>query len=181
MTSEEVLVKQAQQGDKAAFERLYNMHHEAIFSYIYYRVGNAQQAEDLTGDVFVKMVDKIDTFTSGTRPFLAWLYTVAGNLVRDTMRRQQKIDWVPLDERDSDEEAKVLKTVDKKLTEEQLVEAMTQLTEEQRQVILLRFVEGRTAPAVAELIGKTVTSVKALQRRGIGALRRQLVERGIYV
>ncbi len=181
MASEIEIIRQAQAGDEAAFEQLYNSYHQAIFSYIYYRVGEQRLAEDLTGDVFVRMVSKIDTYITDERPFIAWLYTIAGNLVRDDVRRQQRITWLPLQEQEEDEKENLVKTVDKKLTQEHMLEALDQLTDDQREVIILRFIEGEATSTVAEAVGNTVTGVKALQRRALNALRKQLQQRGVYV
>jgi RNA polymerase sigma-70 factor (ECF subfamily) len=181
MVSEINIIQQAQAGDKAAFEQLYNSHHQAIFTYIYYRVGEQRLAEDLTGDVFVKMVSKIDTYVSDERPFIAWLYTIAGNLVRDHIRRQQRITWLPLQDQEKDHKESLVNTVDQQLTQEEILTALEQLTDAQREVIILRFLKGETTPIVAKTIGNTVTGVKALQRRALSALKKQLQQRGVYV
>ncbi len=174
------LIEQAQSGDPDAFEQLYELYHQPVFSYVFYRVGNQQLAEDLTGDVFVRMVSKINTFTPGQRPFLAWLYTVAGNLVRDHMRREKRLTWLPLNERETDGEDGLMSKIGRKIKQEQLVAALAELTDEQRQVIVLRFIEGEPSQAVAKKLGKTLTGIKALQRRAINALRRQLEQEGAY-
>lgn len=181
MDIEEInLIEKAKAGDSEAFEQLYAQFHQPIFTYIYYRVGNQHLAEDLTGDTFVRMVSKLDTYQANDKPFLAWLYTVAGNLVRDHMRRANLVQWMPLNERDSDEGESVMGQIAQKLKQEQLVSALRELTEEQRDVIVLRFIEGRSIKDVASHLGKTLTGVKALQRRAINALRRQLEMEGVH-
>lgn len=175
------IIKQAQSGDSEAFEQLYDLYQQPVFSYIFYRVGDQQLAEDLTGDVFVKMVTKIQTFQPGGRPFLAWLYTVAGNQVRDHVRREKRLTWLPLNETDSDGEDGLMTKIGRRLKQEQLIAALDELTDEQRQVIVLRFIEGEPSAAVAKKLGKSLTGVKALQRRAIGALRRLLEQEGAYV
>lgn len=174
------LIAQAQAGDPAAFEQLYELYHEPIFSYIFYRVGHQHLAEDLAGDTFVKMVSKIHLYKPGGKPFLAWLYTVAGNLVRDTIRREKRLSWVPIDERDILSQDSLITMIGKKLKQEQLVSALHKLTEDQRQVIVLRFIEGYTSMEVADRLGKTVTGIKALQRRAIKSLRNQLEKEGAF-
>lgn len=181
MISEQRLVRDAQQGNKRAFEMLYEQHYDAVYKYIYYRVGQRPLAEDLTSDVFERMVAKIDTFEPGNRPLIAWLYTIASNLIKNKMKRQNRLTWLPLDERQSSDEQGVIATIAARLTREQLAAALQQLTEEQRQVIILRFLQDERIKDVAELLGKTETSVKALQRRGIGALRRVLDQEGVHV
>lgn len=181
MRSERKLIHEAQKGDKQAFETLYELHYTAVYKYIYYRVGQRPLAEDLTGDVFERMVTRIDTFQPGNKPIRAWLYTIAGNLIKNKMKRQSKLTWLPLDEQQSSDEPGVGTAVAERLKREQLRDALQQLTEEQRRVIILRFMQDEPIKDVASLIGKTETSVKALQRRGINALRRALDQEGAHV
>ena len=178
MTNETDLIKRAQEGDLAAFERLYDRFYMPVYSYIFYRVGDRQLAEDLTSDVFERMVTKIDDWKPMGKPFVAWLYTIAGNLVRNHVKRQSRIEWLPLNERDSDIGDSLMTRISKKLQREQLVRALNQLTEDQRQIIILRFLQGESISAVANAVGKSETGVKAMQRRAIKALGRILeVER----
>ena len=181
MTTEQDLIKRAQAGEADAFERLYEIHYKPVYTYIYYRVGQRPLAEDLTSDVFERMVTKIDSWQPAGKPFIAWLYTIAGNIVRNYMKRENYIEWHPLDERDSDDGESLMAQVGKKIQIEQLVKAMVQLTEDQRQVILLRFIKGKPIAAVAETLGKTETGIKALQRRAINALGRVIAEEGVHV
>jgi len=75
------LVQRAKEGDPAAFAELYDRYQPAIYRYIFYRVDNTATAEDLTSEVFVRLVERIDRFRYQGRPLLAWLYTIARNLV----------------------------------------------------------------------------------------------------
>lgn len=97
------------------------------------------------------------------------------------MRREKRLTWLPLDDRDSDNEDSLMTKIGQKLKQEQLVAALAELTEDQRQVIVLRFVEGCTSADVADRLGKPLTAIKALQRRAIEALRRQFEKEGLYV
>lgn len=180
MSSEQKLIRDAQKGSRKAFEELYEQHYEAVYKYIYYRVGERPLAEDLTSDVFERMVAKIDTFKVGNKPLIAWLYTIAGNLVKNKMKRQNLVTWLPLDEQQSSKEQSVSNTIAAKLSAEQLRDALQHLTEEQRQVIILRFLQDERIKDVAEQTGNTETGVKALQRRAINALRRTLTEEGSH-
>jgi RNA polymerase sigma-70 factor (ECF subfamily) len=129
-------------------------------------------AEDLAGEVFVRLVEKIDQFTYRGRPLLAWLYTIARNLVVDHHRRNGKATMVPLDERlvansvDPEDAASLT------LSQRRLVVALRELTEEQRQVVVLKFFEGLDNQTVAMIVDKSVGAVKSLQHRGLAALRR---------
>lgn len=181
MTTEQDLIKRAQVGEADAFEQLYETHYQPVYTYIYYRVGQRPLAEDLTSDVFERMVTKIDSWQPTGKPFISWLYTIAGNLVRNHVKRENSIEWNPLDERESDEGESLMAQVGKKIQIEHLAKAMVQLTEDQRQVILLRFIKGKPISAVAEMLGKTETGIKALQRRAINALGKVMAEEGIHV
>lgn len=180
-TDEAQLVRRAQQGDRDAFSELYHLYHPKIYRYIYFRVGSEAVAEDLAGDVFVRMVSHIDRFTYRGRPFLAWLYTIARNLMTDYYRREGRATHLPLDERlvasdvDPDNNAPYL------IRKEQLSEAMGSLTESQRQVILLKFFEGMDNADIAELLDKTVGAVKALQHRALSSLSRFFTNRDASV
>lgn len=175
MTSSEInLIKRAQAGDLEAFEALYEQHYTAVYTYIYYRVGHRPTAEDLAGDVFEKMVTKINSWQPRGKPFIAWLYTIAGNIVRNHVKRENYVEWHPLNHQDADHGESVMAQISKKLQTEQLVQALHQLTEDQRQVIVCRFLKGDSISAVATALGKTETGIKALQRRALQALNRQL-------
>lgn len=181
MTDETNLIKRAQNGDPDAFEKLFDRFYAPVYTYIYYRVGQRPLAEDLTSDVFERMVTKIDDWRPMGKPFVAWLYTIAGNLVRNHIKRNSKIEWLPLDERDSDLGDSLMAQIGRKLQKEKLAQALNQLTEEQRQVIILRFLQGEPIAAVARALEKTETGVKALQRRAIQALGRTLGKEGTHV
>ena len=133
-----------------------------------------ETAEDIAAEVFVRLVKKIDSYQDRGRPLLAWLYTVAGNLVRDFHRRNSRVQWMPIDSRelvsDSDPAAETNLSLDREL----LADAINQLTEDQAQVVLLKFVGGRSNAEVAKIIGKNEGSVKSLQHRAIRAMRRYM-------
>ncbi len=179
MDDEAQLVKQAQAGEKSAFVALYQQNYPSVYTYIYYRVGEQMTAEDLTAEVFVRLVDKIHTFKPGKKPILAWLYTIAGNLVTDHHRRNGRATWLPLSALPSKTEAhsnghSPAQTIQKKQAHHRLFAAMGQLTEDQRQVVLLKFVERRSNLETAAILGKTEGAVKALQHRALATLRRTL-------
>ena len=168
------LIRQAKQGDPAAFTAIYDRCQPAIYRYILRQVSDVTTAEDLTGEVFVRMVEKIEQFTYRGHPILSWLYTIARNLVNDYHRRAGRVQYTlpsePLTSREIDPEDAVAR----RLTEDQLQAAIAQLTESQRQVILLKFIEGLDNETVAVTLGKTVGAVKSLQHRALAALRRIL-------
>lgn len=171
------LIRRAKAGDCDAFAEIYDQCYRPIFRHIAYRVPTSGTAEELTAEVFVRMVESIDGFTYRGRPVLAWLYTIAGNLVNSYYREEGRAPTVPLgDELDghaSDDpgpEALANLTLD----EERMVRAMRTLTDDQRQVLELKFYQGLDNTTVAQILGKSYGAVKALQHRGLAALRRAL-------
>ncbi len=173
MSEEELnLIRRAKAGDEAAFAELYDRHHSAVYRYIFFRVGSEAAAEDLAAEVFVRLVEKIDQFTYRGRPLLAWLYTIARHLVADHHRRVGRATMVPLDEGlmadsiDPEDAASVT------LSQRRLAAALQELTEDQRQVVVLKFFEGLDNQTVAMVVDKSVGAVKSLQHRGLDALRR---------
>jgi RNA polymerase sigma-70 factor (ECF subfamily) len=175
MTDEEaVLVRRAQEGDPAAFSEIYDRHQPAIYRYIAFRVGTPAIAEDLTSEVFVRVVDSIDRFRYRGRPLLAWLYTIARNLVADHRRRSGRRPLVPLDEGRPALAEGPEERAARRFAQLRVVKAIRHLTEDQRQVILLKFVEGMSNAEAASVLGKSVGSVKSLQHRALAALRRAM-------
>ena len=173
-TAERQLILRAQQGDAAAFAELYERHHAAVFRYIYYRVADQAVAEELASEVFVRMVAGIGSFADLGRPILAWLYTIARNLVIDHQRRARLVTMQPLDERIAATSQDPEAAAERGLSQQRLSAALMQLTEDQRQVILLKFVEEMDNVEAARILDKPIGAVKSLQHRALDALRRIL-------
>jgi len=173
------LIARAQEGELAAVAEIYERHHGAIYRYVFYRVGDAPTAEDLTGTVFVRVVENIDRFVYRGRPLLTWLYTIARNVVVDHHRRTGGPAIVPLEERLVNGAVDVERAADRALTQQRLARALSHLTEDQRQVIVLKFMEQMTNQEAAQTMEKTVGAVKSLQHRALAALQRILAEDGV--
>lgn len=175
------LVRKAQRGDADAFAAIFDQHYPAIYRYCFYRLGDVKLAQDLTSEVFVRMVEKLDTFKPNGRPLLAWLYTIARNLVADDYRRNGKVAHLPLDEAlISGTRANPVHQTEQSLLADCLQKGMKELTEDQRQVILLKFVEDQSNDQVARILGKTRGAVKSLQHRALASLRRVLEDEPCY-
>jgi RNA polymerase sigma-70 factor (ECF subfamily) len=176
MVNDRRLVEQAQKGDRRAVAALYAEYHARVYRYIAYRVGDLVLAEDLAADVFTAMVRQIDRYEYRDRPFLAWLYVIAGNVCKMYYRRQDLVEFEPLPEEMIDSELNPEDATHLRLTHERLMAAMPSLTEGQRQVILLRFIEGMSNAEVASIMEKTEAAIRVLQHRALTALRLVLVE-----
>ena len=174
MTNERTLLERARQCDEAALGELYDRYAPRIYAYIYRRVGDACLAEDLTGDVFVRMIQAVQAEHLWHTSFQAWLYRIAHNLVVDQYRRGAQTTEMALDERLVAAEDDPVAAVSQQLSRQQLDAAIRHLTPDQKQVLALRFGEGMSARQAAEVADKSVGAIEALQHRALAALRRIL-------
>jgi len=173
---ESALIQRARQGDTVACAALYDRHYDAVYRYCYYHVGDTALAQDVASEVFVRMVENLDTFDVRGRPLLAWLYAIARNLVADTFRQRSQVAQLPLDKVLAASEDIPVHQVERRLVADRLAAALAHLTEEQRQVILFKFVLDHGNAEVARLMGKSEGAIKSLQHRALAALRRALEE-----
>jgi RNA polymerase sigma-70 factor (ECF subfamily) len=169
------LVDVAQQGDRDALEELYLIHFDRIYSYLHVTVGNRHDAEDLTTQTFLKMLESIGKFRWGTAPFSAWLFRIAHNLAMDhfrASRRWQPEEEVPEPEPDesTSAEAGALDAIGQK----SMLDLIDDLSTEQQQVLTLKFVFGFSNGEAATILAKTEGAVKSLQHRALVTLHRKL-------
>ena len=166
------LIKRAKRYDRKAISELYRRHVQRIYRYIYYRVGDVNVAEDLTADVFLKALEGLEGFTYRGIPFSAWLHRIAHARVMDHFRKQAKRELLPLDERLVATGKGPQAMIEARLDHEELQSAIAQLTTDQQQVIILKFVEGLSNAEVARILGKSEGAVKSLQHRALNSLQR---------
>ena len=167
-------LRRARELDPQALGRLYDEHAPAIYAYLYRRIGSAQEAEELTGDVFVRLLETLRSDGLGRAPLRAWLYRVAHNLAMDWFRRQKKMPGIPLAEDLVADNGQPSDIVEDRQVRQRLRASIQRLTPDQQRVILLRFAEGFPAAVVAGLIGKSEGAVKILQHRAVSRLRKLL-------
>ena len=160
--------------DVAALAALYDHYEAKIYSYIYHRVGNQSVAQDLTSQAFLRVLESIRSDRAWETSFSGWLYRIAHNLVIDYYRRRGRTTQVSIDEmtglQSSTESPE--KAAERVYAAERLRIAINRLTEEQAQVVTLRFLEGLSINEVADSMGKTEGAIKALQYRAVSSLRR---------
>jgi RNA polymerase sigma-70 factor, ECF subfamily len=169
------LVAGAQQGDRAALEELYLLHFDRIYSYLQLSVGNRHDAEDLTNQTFIKMLESIDRFVWRQAPFSAWLFRIAHNLVMDHFRAGRR--WQPEEEPPEDADALEPSAEDEAfhtIARESMLGMIEGLSADQRQVLTLKFVFDFSNAEVATILGKSEGAIKSLQHRAIAALERSL-------
>ena len=165
------LIQKAQKGDVDMIGSLYERFHTSVFRYLYYRVGDRETAEDLTSEVFVRMLRFLSGFRPPSASFQAWLFQIARNLAADHFRKTNAQDHVELEENLIPGNDYTDTAADRALTSEGLRKALLKLNDEQRDVIILRFVAGMPIAEVAQSLNKSEDAVKGLQRRALISLR----------
>lgn len=180
--NEQRLLQRLRLGDAEAFAGLYRANVQAVFRYIAFRVNDSRLAEDLTGDVFIRALKSINSYQDQGKPFVAWLYRIAHARVVDHYRQQ---DRRPVSTSLDDEPLEVSGDMDRNLLQRQassvLRDAIRDLTDDQQQVIILRFIEGQRIEMVAQQMGKNANAVKALQHRALHALAARLERAGFDI
>lgn len=171
------VIARAQRGDVDAIGTLYDQHQDAVFRYLWARLGERQLAEDLTGDVFLRMLGALPNYRPNA-PFRAWLYRIARNLLIDHYRKHAQHATLPLQqaEAQSAPASDPSQTAEHRLTVERVHHALARLEETQREVVTLRFLSDLSLQETAAALEKTEAAVKALQHRGLAALRLALAE-----
>ena len=172
------LVERAQEGERDALEELYLLHFARIYSYLHMSVGNRHDAEDLTTQTFLKMLESIGKFRWQSAPFSAWLFRIAHNLAMDHFRatkRWQPEEEVPEPEPDesTSAEAGALESIGRK----SMLDLIEDLSPEQQQVLTLKFVFNFANAEAATILGKTEGAIKSLQHRALVSLQKQLEKR----
>jgi RNA polymerase sigma-70 factor (ECF subfamily) len=163
----EQLVRRAQAGDSEAVSILYQAYVDSIYRYILYRVGNVKDAEDLAAEVFVRMVEGLPTFRITEAPFAAWLFRIAASRVADHFREHLRHPHDELPETLADHDDLPEDVILQTQTFETVRNALSELSEEQQTILILRFVERRSHEDVAAILGKSVTAVKSAQHRAL--------------
>jgi RNA polymerase sigma-70 factor (ECF subfamily) len=172
------LVERAQQGNRDALEDLYLIHFDRIYSYLHLSVGNRHDAEDLTTQTFLRMLESIGRFKFGTAPFSAWLFRIAHNLAMDHFRASRR--WQPEDEVPEPKgpaEASAEEGALQRIGRQSMLEMIEDLSREQQQVLTLKFVFNFGNTEVAAILDKTEGAVKSLQHRALASLQKQLEEK----
>jgi RNA polymerase sigma-70 factor (ECF subfamily) len=169
------LVEFAQQGDREALEALYLLHFDRIYSYLHMSVGNRHDAEDLTTQTFLKMLEAIGRFRWRSAPFSAWLFRIAHNLAMDHFRATKR--WQPEEEVPEPEDAAAASAEDEALQSigrRSMLELIENLSHDQQQVLTLKFVFNFANGEAATILGKTEGAVKSLQHRALTSLQKQV-------
>ena len=171
--AEAELVRMARERSAEAWSSIYEANYGKLYRYCYARCSNEWIAAELASSVFLEALEGIDSFEYRGRPLLAWLYRIAHNLVSDHLRKQGR-------ESEAFREQLILATThdpgpaSEVADRESLQAALEHLTEDQRQLIALRYFADATTPEIAATMGKSETAVYSLEVRALGALRRAM-------
>jgi len=177
--NEAALVLQARQ-DPAAFGLLYERYIDRVYAYIYHRVGNMQEAEDLTARTFYRALDKLETYEDRGLPFSAWLFRIAHNLVANWHRDRSRRRFLSLDRlwSHSEEGDTPEAHVEQAETQAALWEAINRLPSERRALLLYKFSSRLSNLEIGELMHKSEGAIKSLYFRTLAALRKDLEAMG---
>ena len=174
---EKALVNRAIDGDEEAFGELYLLHLDAIYRYVYYRIGSMEDAEDLTEQIFLKAWEALPGYQQRGKPFTSWLYRIAHNIIVDFHRKRKNIEISVdkvFDESLDDGQPGILQKIVEQEESKLLANAISQLSDEQQQVIVLRFVEGLSHKEVARILGKNEGACRMIQYRALTVLQQIL-------
>ena len=171
------LVEQAKSGNPEAFAKLYDAYVERVARYIYFRVSDDCDMEDLVSQVFLKAWENLDRYKMGNSPFIAWLYTIARNLVIDHYRTKKKdlsLDEaiaVPSDLALPDETAQTHFDL------EAMRDGLQSLSKDQQQALVLKYIVGLPNDTIAKIMNKQEGTVRGLQMRGLQTLAKYMKEK----
>ncbi len=174
--SDEMELVRRAASDSEAFGELYNRHVTRIYSYIYYRTGDYQDAEDLTARVFQRALQHVANFQDQGVPFSAWLYRIAHNLVANWHRDRSRRPVVPLEDHVADTGA-ITHPEALAVAEEQnriLLVVVRKLPPDRQQLLILKFVERLSNAEIGQIMGRTEGAIKSLYHRTLNSLRDQI-------
>jgi len=177
MPEEVDLVHRAKSGDPEAFAQLYDAYIERVYCYIYFRLSDDTATEDIVSQVFLKAWENLSRYKTGSSPFIAWLYTIARNLVIDYYRAKKDVVTLeeaavlPSDRQSPDEEAQTHFDL------EAMRDALQFLTGDQQQVLILKFIAGLPNENIAKIMNKQEGTIRGLQMRALQTLSKYMHEK----
>jgi len=175
MIAEKEILARARQFEEGALAEIYDCYSDALYRYAMRLLGDNHTAEECVAETFSRFLHALKSGGGPRQNLKAYLYRIAHNWITDSYRRQP-IEMLPLEDEDGevhdDKRNNPSEEILQQYERQEMRIALAQLTPEQRQVVVLRFLEMWELKEISILMGKPVGSVKALQHRGIAALRR---------
>ena len=175
----EMLVNKARTGDKDALTELYGVFREKIYRYVFFKCGNHADAEDITNEVFLRMIQSIANFQWKGIGFSSWLFKIASNLVVDYYRNKSRRNIESIEKRDYIGETnweQISEFLDNRDLFHAIYKDTDDLTDLQKEVVNLRFIGDLSLKETAEAMSKNVNSVKAIQHAAIKKLKEKVQE-----
>ena len=174
---DQILLSRARALDQAALGEIHQRYYTAIYRYVTFRVPSSAVAEDLTSEVFTRLLSAIREKSAPQNSLRGWLYRVASNVIADYFRQQARNKEIELSESLPSTGTTPEELTDLSLTNEALRTAIGELTSEQQAVLQLRYGGNMRFREVAEQLGKSENAVKQLQLRALASLQKNLIVR----
>ena len=176
------LILLIQRGNQEAFSQLYDILIDPVYKYIFYRV-NAADVEDITETVFLKIWENVRKYKIGKKPFTAWVFRIAHNLVVDHYRENKDETFRELDESlpDTNREHNPIHRAERSLDNVMLKKALKQVKRVYRDVLIYKFINEFSNEEIAEILGKNEGSLRVIQFRALKALKKELLNLGAKI
>lgn len=166
------LISQAAEGNVQAFGEIYKSYLDRIYRYVYYRINDKMTAEDITEDVFIKAWKAIKTCKGKEKTFSSWLYRIAHNHLINTLRNSSRI--TSLRSQPAVEFIDSKQEIDTAIDHKELIKVISNLPENQRQVVILKFIEGLDNQEISRITGKKEGAIRISQMRALATIREKL-------
>lgn len=169
---EKALIEKAKK-DMDSFAKLYDLYVDDVFRFVYFRIGHKEEAEDITARTFEKAIKNIKNFKWKGYSFKTWLYVIAKNIIIDNFKSQKvtiSIEQLNFDMRD-EESRTVEEITEVKINNELMMKGLMELSEEYKEILILRYIEEMSIKEVMEITGKTLDAVKSLTKRALKRLK----------
>ena len=178
MVENKKAILEAREASEHQLTCLYEEYYSKVARYIFARIGDQTEAEDLASEVFVKALDSLKNYQERGLPMQAWLFKIAHNLVVDHLRKISRQKAVPIEDLKVPDDSDPVEEAEAHLEMERVNRAMQSLTEDQREVIRLRFMAELTSKEVSQVLNKSDGAVREMQRASLEKLRNILKESG---
>lgn len=162
------------QSTEVILSGLYEQYYDKIVRYIFVRISDQNEAENLGGDVFLRALESQSSFKGSIEQMPGWLFKIAHNLVIDHVRRASRRKTISVDSVEIADKQDVVEVVETNLQVERLSKALRWLTPAQREVIGLRFFAGLSSDEAGKVLGRSSSAVREMQRRAVESLRKQI-------
>jgi RNA polymerase sigma-70 factor (ECF subfamily) len=183
LDKDQELIRKAQRGDTLAFGELYECCAPVIFRYLYTHLDSRMDAEDLTGEVFLKAWQSLPKYNERGVPFLAFLFRIARNVLVDHYRQSNRNTSKTPEELDGfkdESHTELIETVGSQIEHQRILQVLSGLRPDYRSVLTLRFISELSPEETAKVMERSVGAIRVLQHRALAALRQEIEKLGQY-